>query len=74
MTVRPIGAPDVLTSIAELKGFEGARGRTHLWVPGGNQHQTQTCHSSKLVGLQLKARYQGVPTPVYGQAQVHLQR
>jgi putative flavoprotein involved in K+ transport len=41
----------------------------HLWVQGGNLHQNR--HYSQFMGLQLKARYEGIPTPVYGQAQVH---
>jgi putative flavoprotein involved in K+ transport len=44
----------------------------HLWVQGGNLHQNR--HYSQFMGLQLKARYEGIPTPVYGQAQVHHQR
>ncbi|MEI8266582.1 MAG: NAD(P)/FAD-dependent oxidoreductase [Betaproteobacteria bacterium] len=41
----------------------------HLWVQGGNLHQNR--HYSQFMGLQLKARYEGIPTSVYGQAQVH---
>ena len=41
----------------------------HLWVPGGNLHQNR--HYSQFMALQLKARYEGLATPVYGQAQVH---
>jgi putative flavoprotein involved in K+ transport len=41
----------------------------HLWVQGGNLHQNR--HYSQFMGLQLKARYEGIPTPVYGQEQVH---
>jgi putative flavoprotein involved in K+ transport len=41
----------------------------HLWVQGGNLHQNR--HYSQFMALQLKARYEGIPTPVYGQAQVH---
>jgi putative flavoprotein involved in K+ transport len=40
----------------------------HLWVQGGNLHQNR--HYSQFMGLQLKARYEGIPTPVYGQEQV----
>ncbi len=41
----------------------------HLWVQGGNLHQNR--HYSQFLGLQLKARYEGLPTPVYGAADVH---
>ncbi len=41
----------------------------HLWVHGGNLHQSR--HYSQFLSLQLKARLAGLPTPVYGQAEVH---
>jgi len=41
----------------------------HLWVHGGNLHQSR--HYSQFLSLQLKARLAGLPTPVYGQAAVH---
>ena len=41
----------------------------HLWVHGGNLHQSR--HYSQFLSLQLKARLAGIPTPVYGQAVVH---
>jgi putative flavoprotein involved in K+ transport len=41
----------------------------HLWVHGGNLHQSR--HYSQFLSLQLKARLAGIPTPVYGQAEVH---
>ena len=41
----------------------------HLWVHGGNLHQSR--HYSQFLSLQLKARAAGIPTPVYGQAVVH---
>jgi putative flavoprotein involved in K+ transport len=40
-----------------------------LWFHGGNLHQSR--HYSLYLALQLKARYEGVPTPVYGLPQVH---
>ncbi len=40
-----------------------------LWFHGGNLHQSR--YYSLYLALQLKARYEGVPTPVYGLAQVH---
>jgi len=41
----------------------------HLWVQGGNLHQNR--HYSQFMGLQLKARYDGIETPVYELAAVH---
>ena len=41
----------------------------NLWFHGGNLHQSR--HYSKFLALQLKARLEGVATPVYGQPEVH---
>jgi len=41
----------------------------HLWIHGGNLHQSR--HYSQFLSLQLKARLAGLPTPVYDQAAVH---
>ena len=41
----------------------------NLWFQGGNLHQSR--HYSQYLALQLKARMEGVPTPVYGLAEVH---
>jgi len=41
----------------------------HLWIQGGNLHQNR--HYSQFMALQLKARYEGIPTPVYEPAEVH---
>ena len=41
----------------------------HLWIHGGNLHQSR--HYSQFLSLQLKARLEGLPTPVYAQAAVH---
>ena len=35
-----------------------------LWFHGGNLHQSR--HYSQFLALQLKARFEGLPTPVYG--------
>jgi putative flavoprotein involved in K+ transport len=35
----------------------------HLWFHGGNLHQSR--HYSQFLSLQLKARMEGIPTPVY---------
>ena len=40
-----------------------------LWFHGGNLHQSR--HYSLYLALQLKARMEGIPTPVYGLPQVH---
>ncbi|QDL97058.1 NAD(P)/FAD-dependent oxidoreductase [Rhodopseudomonas palustris] len=40
-----------------------------LWFHGGNLHQSR--HYSQFLALQLKARMEGLPTPVYGLQQVH---
>ncbi len=40
-----------------------------LWFHGGNLHQSR--HYSLYLALQLKARAVGIPTPVYGLAEVH---
>ena len=40
-----------------------------LWFHGGNLHQSR--HYSRYLALQLKARYEGVDTPVYALAPVH---
>ena len=40
-----------------------------LWFQGGNLHQSR--HYSLYLALQLKARYEGLPTPVYGLQEVH---
>ena len=40
-----------------------------LWFHGGNLHQSR--HYSQFLALQLKARLEGIPTPVYGLQEVH---
>ena len=40
-----------------------------LWFHGGNLHQSR--HYSQFLALQLKARMEGIPTPVYGLQEVH---
>src|SRR4051794_14018573 len=40
-----------------------------LGFPGGNLHQSR--HYSLCLALQLKARMEGIPTPVYGLQEVH---
>ncbi|PNY79480.1 flavin-containing monooxygenase [Deinococcus koreensis] len=41
----------------------------NLWFHGGNLHQSR--HYSLYLSLQLKARMEGIPTPVYGLQEVH---
>lgn len=41
----------------------------NLWMQGGNLHQNR--HYSLCLALQLKARLEKIPTPVYGLAPVH---
>ncbi len=41
----------------------------NLWLHGGNLHQSR--HYSQFLGLQLKARYEGLDTPVYRLAESH---
>ncbi len=44
----------------------------NLWFHGGNLHQSR--HYSKYLGLQLKARYEGLDTPVYALAESYHQQ
>jgi putative flavoprotein involved in K+ transport len=44
----------------------------NLWFHGGNLHQSR--HYSQFLSLQLKARMEGIPTPVYRLAPSHHQR
>jgi putative flavoprotein involved in K+ transport len=41
----------------------------NLWMQGGNLHQNR--HYSLCLALQLKARFEKIPTPVYALAPVH---
>ncbi|KXI19302.1 hypothetical protein HMPREF3227_00666 [Corynebacterium sp. CMW7794] len=43
--------------------------KDNLWFHGGNLHQSR--HYSRYLALQLKARYEGLDTPVYKLAEVH---
>jgi putative flavoprotein involved in K+ transport len=53
----------------ELRNMWKPTQQPNLWIHGGNMHQSR--HYSQFLSLQLKARYEGLPTPVYGQAEVH---
>jgi putative flavoprotein involved in K+ transport len=41
----------------------------NLWMQGGNLHQNR--HYSLCLALQLKARMENIPTPVYALAPSH---
>ena len=43
--------------------------QAHLWFHGGNLHQSR--YYSLYLALQLKARLEGLDTPVYNRAEVH---
>jgi len=53
----------------ELRNMWKPTNQKQLWIHGGNLHQSR--HYSQFLSLQLKARYEGLDTPVYGQAKVH---
>ena len=53
----------------ELRNMWKPTQQESLWFHGGNLHQSR--HYSQFLSLQLKARQEGLPTPVYGLAEVH---
>ena len=53
----------------ELRNMWKPTQQENLWIHGGNLHQSR--HYSQFLSLQLKARMEGIPTPVYGLAVVH---
>ena len=53
----------------ELRNMWKPTNQKQLWIHGGNLHQSR--HYSQFLSLQLKARFEGLDTPVYGQAPVH---
>jgi putative flavoprotein involved in K+ transport len=53
----------------ELRNMWKPTQQENLWMHGGNLHQSR--HYSLCLALQLKARMEGIPTPVYGLAPVH---
>jgi putative flavoprotein involved in K+ transport len=53
----------------ELRNMWKPTNQPQLWIHGGNLHQSR--HYSQFLSLQLKARYEGIATPVFGQAPVH---
>ncbi|MBF2761559.1 MAG: NAD(P)/FAD-dependent oxidoreductase [Ectothiorhodospiraceae bacterium AqS1] len=53
----------------ELRNMWKPTRQEALWFHGGNLHQSR--HYSQFLSLQLKARMEGIDTPVYGLAEVH---
>jgi putative flavoprotein involved in K+ transport len=53
----------------ELRNMWKPTRQEALWFHGGNLHFSR--HNSQFLSLQLKARMEGIPTPVYGLAEVH---
>ena len=53
----------------ELRNMWKPTHQPQLWIHGGNLHQSR--HYSQFLSLQLKARYEGLATPVYAQAAVN---
>jgi putative flavoprotein involved in K+ transport len=53
----------------ELRNMWKPTQQQALWFHGGNLHQSR--HYSQFLSLQLKARHEGLATPVYGLQKVH---
>ncbi len=53
----------------ELRNMWKPTRQDGLWFHGGNLHQSR--HYSLYLALQLKARMEGIPTPVHGLAETH---
>jgi putative flavoprotein involved in K+ transport len=53
----------------ELRNMWKPTHQEGLWFHGGNLHQSR--HYSQFLSLQLKARMEDIPTPVYGMGPVH---
>lgn len=53
----------------ELRNMWKPTAQEQMWFHGGNLHQSR--HYSRYLALQLKARMEGIATPVYGQGEVH---
>jgi len=53
----------------ELRNMWKPTQQPGLWFHGGNLHQSR--HYSQFLSLQLKARMENIPTPVYGMNPVH---
>jgi putative flavoprotein involved in K+ transport len=53
----------------ELRNMWKPTHQEALWFHGGNLHQSR--HYSQFLSLQIKARLEGIPTPVYGMGEVY---
>ena len=53
----------------ELRNMWKPTHQEALWFHGGNLHQSR--HYSQFLSLQIKARMEGIATPVYGMGAVH---
>jgi putative flavoprotein involved in K+ transport len=53
----------------ELRNLWKPTAQPQLWFQGGNLQQAR--HYSLVLALQLKARFEGIATPVYGLPPVH---
>ena len=53
----------------ELRNMWKPTRQEALWFHGGNLHQSR--HYSQYLALQLKARMEAIPTPVYGLGEAH---
>ena len=53
----------------ELRNMWKPTHQPALWFHGGNLHQSR--HYSQFLALQIKARMEGISTPVYGMGKVH---
>lgn len=53
----------------ELRNMWKPTQQDNLWFHGGNLHQSR--HYSQFLALQLKARMENIPTPVYNLAKTH---
>jgi putative flavoprotein involved in K+ transport len=53
----------------ELRNMWKPTRQPSLWFHGGNLHQSR--HYSQYLSLQIKARMEAIPTPVYGLGDVH---
>jgi putative flavoprotein involved in K+ transport len=53
----------------ELRNMWKPTQQEGLWFHGGNLHQSR--HYSQFLAMQLKARMEGLPTPVYGLEKAH---
>ena len=59
----------LVLALAQLRNMWKPTQQPGLWFHGGNLHQSR--HYSLYLALQIKARQEGLPTPVYGISEVH---